>query len=289
MTESQANDIIANDVINNGSNNVWYNNSHGVLDEFIHKCSLKPCVGCRDGKSAQVFDQGPICRKCRSSNRHEGTTVRTPKVLMISSIGRPLQHRVFTKPNHIVDEEYVTFLRPEDIPFLTGDEELDEKSIKAFLSTAIKTAVYDIETVPVDRNMEKIPDEIISIQITMTKGHSMTNLALLTRKLPTCWEMPGVKRTEEFLSTVLTDQEEIVKLRDSPNTPLPDTSVLYYKSERNMLEGFRDLLTGYKAHLLVSFNGRAFDDKFILRSSVASGIASLFRMLATLNRSEICH
>ena len=285
-TEADANHIISSDLLTKNKRR-WFSNAHGVIDQFVFRAGMKPCRGCSDGLSGRLFEGGePLCRKCRPEKRTLGVTIRTAKVMNLSNFGPRVgayysdtkAKMVFAKKDNIVDEEYVLFGAPEDLPFESGDSELDQKAMETFLRSA-KTAVYDIETVPVDAEMKKIPDEVITIQVVLSEGTKARDIVVLTRRMPKCWSSgTGIKDTNEFLKDVLTE-EEIASIRKTADGKVPKLKVFHFKTERDLITGFVKLILRYRPHFLVSFNGEGFDAKFLLRASIATDMTPLNKML----------
>ena len=54
LSEAEANQYISSDLLTK-SHRTWYNNSHGVIDQFVFRSGLKHCHGCRDGLSGRLF------------------------------------------------------------------------------------------------------------------------------------------------------------------------------------------------------------------------------------------
>lgn len=246
----------------------WYNNSHGLIDEFVLNTTMTPCWNCKSGLSGKRFSDKkiPLCRTCRPADRHEGANITTPKVIDLEKLGFPLKERVFTR-EHMVHEEYVTFMAAAALPFVKGEEKLDEKYTTQFLEKC-KSAVYDIETVTVDRSLKtKIPDEIVTITASLNTGTTMNKLVMFTRKVPEEWEDNG--------GTVDTNQL-LGDLRKPGQTPLPSMRVIVCPTEAGLVETFKDFLLTYKPHFLVSYNGHGFDNKFLIRASVSNRLKETF-------------
>lgn len=276
LSERSANRTISKDLLK--GKQCWYSNTHNVIDEFVYKSRLQQCStrNCNN-LSGRLFTQEtgtvPICLKCRPNDRHVGENIRTPKIIDLSrldSVGNP-KDLIFCKPNHIVTTEYITFSLPENLPFISGNVKLDQQAIDCF-SRYSKVAVFDIETIPIDSKNKKIPDEIITIQIVLTVNKKLTDLVIITRNLPSCWKSGGIKNTQEFLSSVLNeDQLKGLQKEDGSFVPL---KVFYSKSEKHLLTVFEQFVLTYKPHFLVSFNGEGFDFKMLIRSSFALNMLS---------------
>ena len=264
----------------------WYNNSHNVIDQFVYQRALMMCSVCDEKLSARLFDGEPVCPDCAdvslasSSDDKSSSTVRTPKVLNLDVLkSRALVHvkkggdKIFCKPGHHVDEEYVIVSggRNHELGFIAGNAALNQKAADAFLRSA-KSAVFDIESVPVDSTLlRKIPDEIVSLQIVTDTGGAFGEPIIFTRRLPTCWDDGGLHDTAEFLKDVLTE-EQIKGLRDKSGE-VPLVKVFPVKSEKALVDGFVQFMKVYRPHFLVSYNGEGFDLKFLLRASVATEYA----------------
>lgn len=276
LSERSANRTISKDLLK--GKKCWYSNTHNLIDEFVYKsrlqqCSTKNCNNLSGRLFSQETGTVPICSKCRPNDRHVGENIRTPKVLDLSrldSVENP-EDFVFCKPKHIVDKEYITFSLPEDLPFISGNVKLDQQAIDCF-SRYSKVAVFDIETIPIDSENKKIPDEIITIQIVLTVNKKLTDLVIITRNLPACWESGGIKNTKEFFSAVL--NEEQLKGVQKEDGSFVDIKVFHSKSEKQLLRVFEEFVLKYKPHFLVSFNGEGFDFKMLIRSSFALNMMS---------------
>lgn len=279
LNEKDAHEAIASDIHKvlrrKGMSCDWYDNSHGMIDEFVYKTTLMWCAKCGCRTSGRRFDDKPICRSCKPLNRFEGTTTQTPKVIDLSKLSAPLSKAVFTKDS-IVDDEYVTFQSPETLPFVKGCEGQDEEYTKDFLQNC-KSAVFDIETVTVDETLKnQIPDEIVSIVISTNTGTTLEKLVMLTRKVPDEWK--HILSEGDLIDT----NELLCDLRKKDQKPLPSIRVLKCSDEKTLVENFVAFLKSYRPHFLVSFNGHGFDNKYLIRASVSNRTKETFH-------SALCH
>lgn len=266
LSERDAHEIISGCITRartrGGCVDEWFDNSHGIIDEFVYKTSMMPCGMCPPGvekKSGRRFEGGmPLCASCRPTKRYEGDTIQIPKIIDLGRLPPPLAKRVFTKEN-VIDQEYVTFFLPEDLPYTKGCEVQDAGYTEEFIKES-RTAVYDIETITVDSTLTRtIPDEVVTITVSTNTGGTTKDLVMFTRKVPDSW-CGGDVDTNEFLGD----------LRKEGQLPLPKLKVIRCSSERSLLEGFRDFLQSYRPHFLVSYNGHGFDNKYLIRGSVAT-------------------
>ena len=245
----------------------WYNNSHGIMDEFVLNTAMMPCSNCKNGFSGKRFTDKklPLCKSCHPADRHKGINITTPKVIDLTKLSK-LKENVFTK-KHMVHEEYVTFMAVNSLPFVKGQDKLEAKYTNLFLEKC-KSLVFDIETVTVDETLKvKIPDEIVIVSASLNTGTTMKKLVMLTGNIPQEWESSeGTINTELFLGD----------LRQSGQTALPNTRYISCPTEASLVESFKNLLLAYKPHLLVSYNGHGFDGKFLVRASVSNGLKEPF-------------
>lgn len=247
----------------------FYDNGHGLIDEFVLKTTMMPCSNCETGLSGKRFTDKnlPLCRACHPENRHEGVNITTPKVIDLAKLEAPrLPKHVFTR-EHMVHEEYVTFMAADALPFVKGQKKLDEKYTRQFREKC-KSVVFDIETVTVDQTLKtKIPDEIVIITGSLNVGNSMNKLVMFTRKVPEEWENNGgTVDSNRLLSDV----------RKPGQTPLPSLRVIVCPTEANLVEIFKDFLLTFKPHFLTTYNGHGFDNKYLIRASVANRLKETF-------------
>ena len=247
----------------------WFDNSHGLIDEFVHKTTLMVCDTCKKRSSSKRFDGVPVCRRCRPLDRFEGVNVQPPKVFDISQL-TPLATPIFTKKD-MIDSEYVTFIPPDRLPFLRGDEEVNDKYSSEFFSLS-KSVVYDIETVTVDETLKrKIPDEIVTITASTNTGATMRKMILFTRRIPDEWEDGMVANRRGIdTNTLLGD------VRQAGLPQLPETRVILCPTEKELVNTFCKFLKVYRPHFIVSFNGHGFDHKYLIRSSIATQMQQPF-------------
>jgi hypothetical protein len=254
----------------------WYDNSHGIIDEFVLKTSSMPCGGCIDGISGRLFDgTNPLCVRCRPTNRFEGVTVNTPKVIDLSMLRTTTNmtnnnNRAFTRAS-MIHEELVTFTSPDRLPFVKGDPAIDERYTKQFLD-ACKSVVYDIETVTVDDTLVKrIPDEVVTITASLNTGTTTDKMVMFTRRIPVGWKDKMATNGDTI------DPNELLgNLRKPDQKPLPPMRVMVFSTEGELVEAFKDFLIAYKPHFLVSFNGHGFDNKFLVRASISNRLKETF-------------
>lgn len=249
----------------------WYDNSHGIMDEFVLKTASMPCQGCEKRFSGRLFAGNiPLCKKCRPDNRFEGTAITTPKLIDLALLDKvKMTTREFTRP-HMIHEEYVTFTPTEDLPFVKGNTVNDEKYTQQFLARCI-SVVYDIETVTVDSSLKRrIADEVVTITASLNTGTNTVKLVMFTRKIPNEWKDAVPGRGEVDANQLLGD------LRKPDNTPLPQIEIVLCDSEAELVETYKNFLIEYKPHFLVSFNGHGFDHKFLVRASLSNGLKETF-------------
>ena len=225
-----------------------------------------------------------LCPTCRPDKRFEGEIIGVPKILDVTtmlsasqllSVG-PLKKRVFTKP-HMVHCEYVTFMDAVDLPFVKGYKAEYDKYTQQFLGRC-KSVVNDIETITVDKTLQNtIPDEVVTIVASNTVGKAMTALTMFTRKIPAEW-IAEVKET----GTIDTEKvlERVRNNKDGPAVDkerlLPRTNVVKCLGEAELILKYQTFLQDEKPHFLVSFNGHGFDNKYLIRASVANRLPETF-------------
>lgn len=176
---------------------------------------------------------------------------------------------IFANPK-LIDEEYVVFAKGEEIPCFAETDEL----FRSYEENHVNINI-DIETITVDKNKKKIPDQIVSISLIVQKGNKIQDIVLLTtgteiKRAPktVVKKMRGDENNLAYKFYMNKYKKYWKKHIDAKFKNFPNVRFLRCQNEKEMMLRLLEEYQHYKPDIMVGYNLEQFDIPMEIRACV---------------------